>query len=55
MDRDLTDTDLEAILDIADRRAELIDQLQDALERDDTLAALELARRVCGLTEKLKS
>jgi hypothetical protein len=33
----------------AERRAALVGELKEALVRGDTLAALELARRVCGL------
>jgi hypothetical protein len=52
MQADLTESDLEVIIDIANRRAELIDQLQEALKSGDTLAALDLARRVCGLPDE---
>jgi hypothetical protein len=49
---ELSESDLALICDIARRRAALIDQLQEALERNDTLLALELAREVCGMPQE---
>lgn len=46
---EITDHQLETIIAIARARAELVDRLQEALEHEDTAAALALAREVCGL------
>jgi len=44
--------DVKSIIEIAKQRAELIRRLRAALEGNDTLGALRIARRVCGLPEE---
>jgi hypothetical protein len=48
----LTESDVEFLIGLARQEAELIDRLQEALKRNDTLLALHLAREVCGLPEE---
>ena len=48
----LTESDVEFLVGLAREHAELIDRLQEALQRNDTLLALELAREVCGMPKE---
>jgi hypothetical protein len=43
---------LEAAMQIATGRREIIARLRVALEQNDTLCALQLARQMCGLNEE---
>ncbi|MCU1285659.1 MAG: hypothetical protein JWO13_2009 [Acidobacteriales bacterium] len=43
---------LEAAMQIATGRRETIARLRAALEQNDTLCALQLARQLCGLNEE---
>jgi hypothetical protein len=43
---------LEAAMQIATGRREIIARLRVALEQNDTLCALQLARQLCGLNEE---
>lgn len=43
---------LEAALEIAEQRANTLRQLRDALESNDDVEALSIARKLCGLNEK---
>jgi hypothetical protein len=40
---------VETILPVARKRAELLGEMSEALQRGDDSAALALARRICGL------
>lgn len=46
---------IDAALEIAERRAHTLRQLRDALVSGDDEKALSLARKVCGLDEKVYS
>jgi len=50
--REMSREDVKSIIEIAKQRAELIRRLRAALEGNDTLGALRIARRVCGLPEE---
>lgn len=43
---------MSAALEIAQRRADTLRQLRNALKRGDDAEALSIARKVCGLNEK---
>jgi hypothetical protein len=45
----LSESDVDAILEIAERRAALVGEMRDALEAGDEPRALRLARKVCGI------
>ena len=53
--RDLTEDDVRAIIEIAERvqarRAELTAKLRAALDAGDTGRVVEIAREMCGLEE----
>lgn len=53
VEQDLSGT-LTAALEIAQRRADTLRQLREALERNDDALALSIARKVCGLNESKK-
>ncbi len=46
---ELTERDLDAIVGIALRRAQLMKSLRDALQAGDDNLSLKLARQACGL------
>jgi hypothetical protein len=48
---ELTLSDAEAIIKIAEERAALVRQLKEALERQDEREALRLARLVAGIED----
>lgn len=52
MQPELTESEVEFLIDLAREQAQLVDQLQEALERNDTLRALELAREICGMPKE---
>jgi hypothetical protein len=53
--RALTEADAEAILRMAECRAELVRRMKAALEAHDDAAALKLAREVAGIEENVKA
>lgn len=46
---------LEAALQIAQRRAVQLEQLREALVREDNEQALTIAKQLCGLNDEKKS
>jgi hypothetical protein len=48
----LSNDDLDLLTELAMHHARLVQRLRDALEAEDTMRALELAREVCGMTEE---
>jgi hypothetical protein len=50
--RELTESDAEAILTMAERRAELVRRMKAALEAHDDAGGLALAREVAGIEEE---
>lgn len=53
MDRkELTEEDIELILEIAKERAAYLRQMKQAIENDNDAEALAIARRMLGLSEK---
>jgi hypothetical protein len=52
--RELSEDDIAAIIGIGRKQAELMDELQAALEASENLAALGIARRMVGLEKKVR-
>jgi hypothetical protein len=52
--QELSQDDIAAIVEIGRRQAELMDQLQAALEAADELTALGVARKLVGLERKVR-
>jgi hypothetical protein len=50
--RELTESDIEFIAEMAERRAELVRRMKAALEAHDDVRALALAREVAGIEEE---
>lgn len=49
----LTRADVELIIKIAQERAELVNELKAALQRDDLGRVINLARLLCGMPEEM--
>jgi hypothetical protein len=52
--RPLTADDIDFLIGVGRREAELLDQLQERLEQNDERGALVIARELCGLEKKIR-